>query len=35
MLGLSLGTGTGQLVAELANGEQPSLNMDAYKVDRF
>jgi D-amino-acid dehydrogenase len=35
MLGLSLGTGTGQLVAELANGEQPSLNMDAYKVDRL
>ena len=35
MLGLSLGTGTGQLVAELANGEQPSLKMDAYKVDRW
>jgi D-amino-acid dehydrogenase len=35
MLGLSLGPGTGQLVAELANGEQPSLQLDAYKVDRF
>lgn len=35
MLGLSLGPGTGQLVAEIANGEQPSLDLTAYKVDRF
>jgi D-amino-acid dehydrogenase len=35
MLGLSLGPGTGQLVAEIANGVQPSFDLSAFKVERF
>jgi D-amino-acid dehydrogenase len=35
MLGLSMGPITGQLVAELAAGERPSLDLAAFNVDRF
>lgn len=33
MLGLSLGLGTGQLVAELANGQAPSVDLHAMTAD--
>lgn len=35
MLGLSLGAGTGKLVAELVNGEKPSVDLTAFSVERF
>lgn len=35
MLGLSLGTGTGKLVAEIAAGRPTSIDTQAFKVDRF
>lgn len=35
MLGLSLGPGTGQLVAELANGKKPGFDVSAFKAERF
>lgn len=35
MLGLSLSTGTGQLVAELAGGRAPSLDVRPFAVSRF
>jgi D-amino-acid dehydrogenase len=33
MLGLSLGPGTGQLVAELANGREPAIDLDRLNAD--
>lgn len=35
MLGLSLGAGTGKLVSELANEEQPSMNIQPFSPERF
>jgi len=35
MLGLSLGAGTGKLVAELVNNEQPGVDLKAFEVERF
>jgi D-amino-acid dehydrogenase len=35
MLGLSLGAGTGKLVSELIEEKTPSINMDAFAVERF
>jgi D-amino-acid dehydrogenase len=35
MLGLSLGAGTGKLVAELVNNEQPGVDLKAFAVERF
>lgn len=35
MLGLSLGPGTGQVVAELANGMQPEFDLRAFAPERF
>ena len=35
MLGLSLGPATGQLVAELANGVQPSIDLRPLRLERF
>lgn len=35
MLGLSLGPGTGQIVADLANGAQPPFNLLAFDPRRF
>ena len=35
MLGLSLGAGTGQLVSELVNEQQPCMDIKAFAVDRF
>jgi D-amino-acid dehydrogenase len=35
MLGLSLGAGTGKLVSEIMNGETPSMDMHAFRVERF
>jgi D-amino-acid dehydrogenase len=35
MSGLSLGPATGKLVAELANGQPTSINMDAFDPERF
>ena len=35
MSGLSLGPATGKLVAELANGQPTSVNMDAFDPERF
>jgi D-amino-acid dehydrogenase len=35
MLGLSLGAGTGKLVGELLNEQSPSMNIDAFRVERF
>lgn len=35
MLGLSLGPGTGQVVAELANGIQPEFDLRAFAPERF
>jgi D-amino-acid dehydrogenase len=35
MLGISEGTGTGQLVTELIEGRTTSINISAFKVERF
>lgn len=35
MLGLSLGAGTGKLVAEIINGEAPTMDINPFRVDRF
>jgi D-amino-acid dehydrogenase len=35
MLGLSLGPGTGQVVAELATGEKPAFDLSPLRVERF
>lgn len=35
MLGISLGAGTGKLVSELAAGEQTSIPVDAFRLQRF
>ena len=35
MLGLSLGAGTGKLVSELVNEEQPSIDISAFNPERF
>ena len=35
MLGLGLGPITGQLVAEMINGENPRLDVSPYRLDRF
>lgn len=35
MLGLSLGPGTGQVVAELVNGRQSAVDLDPLKLERF
>jgi len=35
MSGLSLGPATGKLVAELANGQPTSVNMEAFNPERF
>lgn len=35
MLGLSLGAGTGKLVKELIDGEQPSMDISPFAVERF
>jgi D-amino-acid dehydrogenase len=35
MLGLSLGAGTGKLVAEIANGQTPSMNITPFDANRF
>jgi D-amino-acid dehydrogenase len=34
-LGLSLAAVTGRLVAELASGQRPAVDVAAYRVDRF
>ena len=35
MLGLSLGPGTGQVVAEIANGKHPAFDMAPFRAERF
>jgi D-amino-acid dehydrogenase len=35
MIGLSMGTVTGKLMAEAFNGDKPSMNIGAFKVDRY
>ena len=35
MLGLSLGPGTGQVVAELLNGQQPAIILSPMRLERF
>lgn len=35
MLGLSLGPGTGQVIAELLNGKQPSFDLNPFHLERF
>lgn len=35
MLGLSLGAGTGKLVGELLNEQQPSMDIQPFRVERF
>jgi len=35
MLGLTLGPGTGQVVAELANGDKPSFDLQPLRLERF
>ncbi len=35
MMGLGLGTSTGKVVADLANGRTPSVKIDAFDPDRF
>ena len=35
MLGLSLGAGTGKLVAELAEEEKVSVDLGMFRVERF
>lgn len=34
MLGISMGTGTGKLVAEMVTGQSPHLDVSAYRVNR-
>lgn len=35
MLGLSLGLGTGQVVAELLNGQEPAVSLSPMRLERF
>ncbi len=35
MLGISAGAGTGKLISEVINGEQTSVNTEAFDVNRF
>jgi len=35
MLGVSLGPGTGKLVSEIAEGKNPSINMDSFDANRY
>jgi D-amino-acid dehydrogenase len=35
MLGLSLGAGTGQVVAELVNGKEIAFDLSPLRVERF
>jgi len=35
MLGLSLGAGTGQVVAELVNGQETAFDLSPLRVGRF
>lgn len=35
MVGMSLGAGTGKLIAELATGQTPSLDLKPFEVERF
>lgn len=35
MLGISLAAGTGKLVQDVVSGSQPSMNIDAFAVERF
>ncbi|MBK8617133.1 MAG: FAD-dependent oxidoreductase [Anaerolineales bacterium] len=35
MLGLSLGPGTGQVVAELVNGQEPAFSLSPMRLERF
>jgi glycine/D-amino acid oxidase-like deaminating enzyme len=35
MLGLSLGAGTGQVVAELVNGKETAFDLNPLRVERF
>jgi len=35
MLGLSLGLGTGQVVAELLNGQEPTVSLSPMRLERF
>ena len=35
MLGLSLGPGTGQIVAELVNGREPAIRLSPMRLERF
>ena len=35
MLGISLAAGTGKLLQEVVSGSQPSMNIDAFAVERF
>ncbi len=35
MLGLSLGPGTGQVVAELLNGQEPTVSLSPMRLERF
>lgn len=35
MMGLSLGPASGKIVADLASGEQPGVDITAFRVDRF
>ena len=35
MLGLSLGPGTGQVVAELATGKKPAFDLSPFRLERF
>ena len=34
MLGISMGTGTGKLVAEMISGRKPHLDLNAYRIRR-
>jgi D-amino-acid dehydrogenase len=34
MLGISMGTGTGKLIAEMMNGDKPHLDITPYRVNR-
>jgi D-amino-acid dehydrogenase len=35
MVGMSLGAGTGQLISELANEQQPSMDLRPFDPERF
>jgi D-amino-acid dehydrogenase len=35
MMGLSLGPASGKVVADLASGVQPEVNIKCFRVDRF